>query len=254
MESALTVENLEKTYGEGTHALKGVSLEIPRGDFFALLGPNGAGKSTLIGVVSGLVTKTGGKVSIYDVDIDRAPELARTHIGLVPQSLNVNPFEKVIDIVVNQGGYYGVPRSVAIPRAEKILKDLGLFEKKDGKAQQLSGGMMRRLMIARALIHEPQFLVLDEPTAGVDVELRRGMWEYLQTLTAQGVTILLTTHYLEEAERLAKHVAIINKGAIIANGTLDEILAMHDESKHQGKIRGGKLEEVFIQLTQTENK
>jgi len=163
--------------------------------------------------------------------------------------VNFNPFEKPIDVVVNQAGYYGIPRHIALPRAEQLLKDLGLGEKMHGKGMELSGGMKRRLMIARALVQEPKLLILDEPTAGVDVELRRGMWEYLKTLTAKGVTILLTTHYLEEAEQLAKHVAIITKGKIAANGTLDEILALHDEKQHEGGYRAGKLEEVFIQLT-----
>ena len=254
-DTALVIKNLEKTYTgqagrSGTHALKGVSLEVPKGDFFALLGPNGAGKTTLIGIVTGLVTKTGWKVFVHDIDLDEASEKARAHIGVVPQNLNFDYFGKVIDIVVTQGGYYGIPRRVAIPRAEKILEDLGLYEKRNDAARTLSGGMQRRLLIARALIHSPQFLILDEPTAGVDVELRRSMWEYLTTLTKQGVTILLTTHYLEEAERLAKHVAIINKGEIIVNGTLDEVLSLHKEEETQGGYKGGKLEEVFIKLTQ----
>jgi len=256
-ELALTVKDLEKTYASqagrpGTHALHSVSLEIPKGDFFALLGPNGAGKTTLIGIVTGLVTKTGGKAWVHGIDLDESPEKARTHIGVVPQNLNFDYFGKVIDIVVTQGGYYGIPRSIAIPRAEKILKDLGLYEKRNDQARTLSGGMQRRLMIARALIHEPQFLILDEPTAGVDVELRRSMWEYLTELTKRGVTVLLTTHYLEEAERLARHVAIINKGEIIVNGTLEEVLAQHDPAAPAGAggYRGGKLEEVFIKLTQ----
>ena len=188
-------------------------------------------------------------VNVFGYDIDKAPEKAKAQIGLVGQEINFNPFEKPIDTVVNQGGYYGVPRSVALPRAKKLLEDLGLGEKMDKPGMTLSGGMKRRLMIARALIHKPRFLVLDEPTAGVDVELRRSMWEYLRGLTGEGVTILLTTHYLEEAEQLAKHVAIINKGQIVANGTMNEILALHDESAHAGGIRGGKLEEVFLQLT-----
>ncbi|HCR52731.1 TPA: ABC transporter [Candidatus Kaiserbacteria bacterium] len=257
-EPALVVNNLEKTYaGEsgraGTHALAGVSLTVEKGDFFALLGPNGAGKTTLIGIVTGLVNKTGGKVSVHGVDIDTAPEKARTYIGVVPQNMNLDYFGKVSDIVVNQAGYYGIPRSVAIPRAERIFKDLGLYEKRNDQARMLSGGMMRRLMIARALIHEPQFLILDEPTAGVDVELRRSMWEYLTGLTKAGVTILLTTHYLEEAERLANKVAIINKGEIIVNGTMAEVLTMHDSLTSPGAgesgYRGGKLEEIFLQLT-----
>ena len=246
---ALKIENLKKTYGNGVVALKGVSLEVPSGDFFALLGPNGAGKTTIIGITTGLVNKTSGTVNVFGYDIDKAPEKAKAQIGLVGQEINFNPFEKPIDTVVNQGGYYGVPRSVALPRAKKLLEDLGLGEKMDKPGMTLSGGMKRRLMIARALIHKPRFLVLDEPTAGVDVELRRSMWEYLRGLTGEGVTILLTTHYLEEAEQLAKHVAIINKGQIVANGTMNEILALHDESAHAGGIRGGKLEEVFLQLT-----
>lgn len=247
---ALKITDLKKKYSNGTEALKGVSLEIPAGDFFALLGPNGAGKTTIIGISTGLVNKTEGSVEVFGYDIDKEPELAKAQIGLVGQEINFYPFEKPIDIVVNQGGYYGVPRSEAIPRAEQLLKDLGLGEKMEVKAMELSGGMKRRLMIARALIHKPRFLVLDEPTAGVDVELRRGMWDYLRKLTSAGLTILLTTHYLEEAEQLAKHVAIINKGQIVKSGTMDEILALHDESGG-GKdgFRGGKLEEVFLKLT-----
>lgn len=247
---ALSIHNLKKTYGNGVVALKGVSLEVPEGDFFALLGPNGAGKTTIIGISTGLVNKTGGTVSVFGHDIDKEPEVAKTYIGLVGQEINFNPFEKPLDIVVNQGGYYGIPRSEALPRARQLLSDLGLGDKMDGNSMQLSGGMKRRLMIARALIHKPRFLILDEPTAGVDVELRRGMWDYLRELTAEGLTILLTTHYLEEAEQLAKHVAIINKGQIVANGTMQEVLAMHDEGGvvREG-YRGGKLEEVFLQLT-----
>ncbi len=224
MEPALAIDAVEKTYANGTRALGGVSMAVPPGDFFALLGPNGAGKTTLIGIITGLVTKTGGAVRVFGVDIDREPERARTFIGVVPQELNFNIFEKTIDIVVNQAGYYGIPRRVALPRAEKILQGLGLFEKRFDASRTLSGGMKRRLMIARALIHEPKLLILDEPTAGVDVELRRGMWEYLRSLTASGVTILLTTHYLEEAEQLCKDIAIINKGNIIASGTMRDIL------------------------------
>jgi len=250
-EPALTINNLTKTYASGTVALSGVSLTIPTGDFFALLGPNGAGKTTIIGIVTGLVNKTSGDIKVFGDDVTTSPEKAKTHIGLVGQEVNFNPFEKPFDIIVNQAGYYGIPRSIAIPRAEKLLKDLGLHEKKDQRAMTLSGGMKRRLMIARALVHEPKFLILDEPTAGVDVELRRSMWEYLKGLTAKGVTILLTTHYLEEAEQLCKHVAIINKGSIVASGTMSEILAMHDDNDPKdGAYRAGKLEEVFIKLTQ----
>lgn len=247
---ALQVTHLTKTYASGTHALKGVSLTVPAGDFFALLGPNGAGKSTLIGITAGLVNKTGGTVEVFGIDAEREPERSRTMIGLVPQEMNMDFFGKPIDILVNQAGYYGIPRSIALPRAEQILKDLGLYEKRLGRSMDLSGGMKRRLMIARGIIHEPKLLILDEPTAGVDVELRRSMWDYLKQLTAKGVTILLTTHYLEEAEQLAKHVAIINHGGIVASGTLEEVLALHDERAHEGGYRGGKLEEVFLQLTQ----
>ncbi|HVM58998.1 MAG TPA: ABC transporter ATP-binding protein [Candidatus Paceibacterota bacterium] len=250
MEPALDIQGLEKTYATGTRALNGVSLKIEQGDFFALLGPNGAGKTTIIGIVTGLVNKTGGKVRVYGTDIDEHPENARTHIGVVPQNLNLDYFGKVQDIIVNQAGYYGIPRSVAVPRAEQILKGLGLYEKRFDQARTLSGGMQRRLMVARALIHEPQFLILDEPTAGVDVELRRSMWEYLQELTKRGVTILLTTHYLEEAERLANKVAIISKGEIIVNDTMEKVLAMHDGGDRKDGYQGGRLEEVFIKLTQ----
>lgn len=244
---ALEITNLVKTYASGTEALKGVSLTVPQGDFFALLGPNGAGKTTLIGVTTGLVTKSGGTVKVFGIDIEKEPEKARMRVGVCGQEVNFDPWMKPLDIVVNQGGYYGIPRSVAIPRAKKILEDLGLGDKLDQIGFRLSGGMKRRLMIARALIHEPQFLILDEPTAGVDVELRRSMWDYLTSLTKKGVTILLTTHYLEEAERLAKHVAIINKGTIVANGTMEEILALHDGT--ESGYGGGKLEDVFVKLT-----
>ncbi len=247
-ESALTIKNLEKTYAGGTRALNGVSLDVPRGDFFALLGPNGAGKTTIIGIVTGLVSKTAGSVEVFDIDIEKEPEKARTMIGLCGQEVNFDPWMKPLDIVVNQAGYYGIPRSVAIPRAKQILTDLGLGDKLDQIGFRLSGGMKRRLMIARALIHEPQFLILDEPTAGVDVELRRSMWDYLTKLTEKGITILLTTHYLEEAERLAKHVAIINKGEIVASGTMAEILALHDGT--ESGYGGGKLEDIFVKLTQ----
>jgi ABC-2 type transport system ATP-binding protein len=248
--SALKIENLKKTYKNGVTALEGVSLDIPEGDFFALLGPNGAGKTTIIGITAGLVNKTSGSVSVFGHNIDSETELAKMQIGLVGQEINFNPFEKPINIVVNQAGYYGIPRSVAIPRAEKILTDLGLGDKMDKTAMSLSGGMKRRLMIARALINEPRFLILDEPTAGVDVELRRSMWEYLSGLSKKGLTILLTTHYLEEAEQLCKHVAIINKGEIVEQGTMEDVLTKHgsDESKKDG-FRGGRLEEVFLKLT-----
>lgn len=248
--SALKIENLTKTYATGTVALKGVSLEIPEGDFFALLGPNGAGKTTIIGITTGLVNKTSGTIAVFGHDIDKETELSKMQIGLVGQEVNFNPFEKTLNIVVNQAGYYGIPRSVAIPRAKKLLTDLGLADKMDQNAMTLSGGMKRRLMIARALVNEPKFLILDEPTAGVDVELRRGMWDYLTRLSTSGLTILLTTHYLEEAEQLCKHVAIINKGEIVANGTMEEVIRKHhDGSPAKDGYRGGRLEEVFLKLT-----
>jgi ABC-2 type transport system ATP-binding protein len=251
---ALKINDLTKTYGNGVQALRGVSLEIPQGDFFALLGPNGAGKTTIIGITCGLVNKTGGSIEVYGHDTDKEPELAKTFIGLVGQEINFNPFEKIIDVVINQGGYYGIPRKVALPRAEVLLTDLGLGEKMYSQGMQLSGGMKRRLMIARALIHKPKFLILDEPTAGVDVELRRGMWDYLRKLTSEGLTVLLTTHYLEEAEQLAKHVAIINKGQIVVNDTLEHVLGMHTSSGEASEgYRGSKLEEVFLSLIK-ENK
>lgn len=248
--AALTIDRLEKTYASGTVALKGVSLEVPEGDFFALLGPNGAGKTTIIGIVTGLVSKTGGKVSVFGHDIDREPERAKAQIGLVGQEINFNPFEKPIDIVLNQAGYYGIPRRIALPRARRLLEELGLGDKMDERSMTLSGGMKRRLMIARALVHEPRFLILDEPTAGVDVELRRGMWSFLRDLARSGVTILLTTHYLEEAERLCRQVAIINRGEIIVSGTMDYVLAMHDAAEAgNGDYTGSRLEEVFLRLT-----
>ena len=252
--NALSIKGLTKTYGNGVQALKEVSLTIPEGDFFALLGPNGAGKTTIIGITAGLVNKTGGTVEVFGHDIDKEPEVSKTFIGLVGQEINFNPFERILDTVVNQGGYYGIPRSIAIPRAKQLLIDVGLGEKIESNSMQLSGGMKRRLMIARALIHQPKFLILDEPTAGVDVEMRRGMWDYLRKLTSAGVTILLTTHYLEEAEQLAKHVAIINKGQIIVNDTIDKVLGMHtDEGTVKEGYQGSKLEEVFLSLIHESN-
>jgi len=226
---ALHITNLKKIYGNGTEALRGVSLAVARGDFFALLGPNGAGKSTLINIVCGLVNKTEGSVLIEGLSIDDNAPRAKLHVGVVPQEFNFGIFEKVIDIVVNQAGYYGIPRSKALPSAEKYLRLLGLWEKKDVQARELSGGMKRRLMIARALVHEPKLLILDEPTTGVDIELRRGMWEFLENLNASGVTIILTTHYLEEAEQLCRNVAIINGGVIVAEGAIKELLSNMDE-------------------------
>jgi len=227
---ALSIKDLKKVYAKdkkqpGTEALKGVSLEIKKGEFFGLLGPNGAGKTSIIGITSGLVVKTSGSVEVMGSAIDSDPVNAKKHIGLVPQEMNFDIFETPFNIVVNQAGYYGIPRKVAIPRAEQVLKDLGLWDKKDQASQKLSGGMKRRLLIARALIHEPKILLLDEPTAGVDVELRRGMWEYLKKLNDSGTTIVLTTHYLEEAEQLCSRIAIMNKGQIIEQGSVKELIS-----------------------------
>ena len=221
---ALEISNLKKTYENNVHALKGIDLKVKQGDFFALLGPNGAGKTTTIGVITSLVTKTGGKVSIFDQDVDRDFAKAKSFIGVVPQEFNFGVFEKVIDIVINQAGFYGIPKSVAIPRAEKYLKKLGLWDKRNTISRSLSGGMKRRLMIARALVHEPQMLILDEPTAGVDIELRRSTWSFLQELNESGVTIILTTHYLEEAEYLCNGIAIIDGGEIVENTTIKKLL------------------------------
>ena len=222
---SLKVAGLKKVYETGTVALKGIDLEIPSGEFFGLLGPNGAGKSTLISILAGLTIKTEGTVEIAGISVDVDADKTRTFIGLVPQEFNFNIFEKVVNIVTDQAGYYGITRSDARPRVEKILKQLGLWEKRNATAMELSGGMKRRLLIARALIHEPQILLLDEPTAGVDVELRRGMWDFLRELNTSGTTIILTTHYLEEVEILCKRVAIINKGQIIAEGGVKELIS-----------------------------
>ncbi|MBT4539480.1 ABC transporter ATP-binding protein [Candidatus Woesearchaeota archaeon] len=221
---ALEINDLEKTYKNGVKALNKVSFVVKEKDFFGLLGPNGAGKSTIIGIISGLVNKSHGQVKVFGIDIDKDFDEAKKMIGVVPQEFNFNMFAKVIDIVVDQAGYYGVPRKVAIVRAEKYLKQLGLWEKKDMVSRTLSGGMKRRLMIARGLVHEPKLLILDEPTAGVDVELRRGMWDFLTKLS-KNVTIILTTHYLEEAEMLCEHIAIINKGKLVENASKKNLLS-----------------------------
>lgn len=223
--NALCIKGLTKTYTGGTQALKGIDLEVQKGDFFALLGPNGAGKSTTIGIVSSLVNKTAGQVDVFEYSLDKQPVEAKSCIGLVPQEFNFNMFEPLIQIMLNQAGYYGVPRSVAKPRAEKYLKQLDLWDKRDSPARQLSGGMKRRLMIARALMHEPRILILDEPTAGVDIEIRRSMWSFLQEINQQGVTIILTTHYLEEAEMLCRNIAIIDQGIIVQNTSMKALLA-----------------------------
>lgn len=221
---ALAIEGLTKTYGNGFQALKGISLEVREGDFFALLGPNGAGKSTTIGIICSLVEKSAGSVRVHGVDIDVNFAAAKKFIGIVPQEFNFNMFEKVFDTVVTQAGYYGLPRPLAKERAEKYLRELGLWEKRDVPGRALSGGMKRRLMIARALVHEPRLLILDEPTAGVDIEMRRGMWDFLKKLNAAGTTIILTTHYLEEAEALCRNIAIINHGEIVENSSMKNLL------------------------------
>jgi ABC-2 type transport system ATP-binding protein len=221
---ALTIENLSKAYDNGFEALKGISFKVEQGDFFALLGPNGAGKSTTIGIICSLVAKSGGKVSVFDVDIDVNFPAAKRHIGIVPQEFNFNQFEKTLDIVVNQAGYYGLPPVLARERAEKYLRELGIWDQRNVQARLLSGGMKRRLMIARSLIHEPRLLILDEPSAGVDIEMRRSMWAFLKRINEQGTTIILTTHYLEEAEALCRHIAIINHGVIVENTSIKALL------------------------------
>ncbi len=228
---AITINNLRKVYSNGTEALKGVNLTIHEGEFFALLGPNGAGKTTLISIISGLTNKSGGEVRIFGKNIDSESEEAKSFIGVVPQEFNFEIFETVENVVLTQAGYYGLSRSLAKIAAEKYLKALGLWDKRNDKSMTLSGGMKRRLMIARALIHEPTILILDEPTAGVDIELRRGMWDFLKGLVSEKRTIILTTHYLEEAEQLAKRLAIINKGEIVESGTLKDLLSkLHEET------------------------
>ncbi|MFM5009178.1 ABC transporter ATP-binding protein [Aeromonas sp. R9-2] len=222
--NALEISGLKKTYQGGVEALKGIDLTVRQGDFFALLGPNGAGKSTTIGVISSLVNKSAGKVKVFGYDIDSDLEQAKAQLGLVPQEFNFSQFEKVIQIVTHQAGFYGVPKAEAKIRAEKYLRQLDLWEKRDVPARTLSGGMKRRLMIARALMHEPKLLILDEPTAGVDIEIRRSMWTFLKDLNEQGVTIILTTHYLEEAEMLCRNIGIIDKGRLIENTSMKNLL------------------------------
>ncbi len=222
---ALDIKGLKKTYAGGVQALKGVDLAVSQGDFFALLGPNGAGKSTSIGIIASLVNKTAGEVTVMGHSIDTDLTAAKSCIGLVPQEFNFNQFETLWQIMLNQAGYYGVPRSIARERAEIYLKQLDLWEKRDAPARELSGGMKRRLMIARALMHQPQILILDEPTAGVDIEIRRSMWRFLTEINQQGITIILTTHYLEEAESLCRNIAIIDKGQIVENTSMKALLA-----------------------------
>ena len=230
MTTALSIKQLKKSYANGLEALKGIDLTVNRGDFFALLGPNGAGKSTTIGVISSLVKKTSGTVEIFGHDIDVNFSAAKKELGVVPQEFNFSNFEKVYDIVVNQGGYYGLTRERCEAQAEKYLKVLGLWDKRDEASRYLSGGMKRRLMIARALVHEPRLLILDEPTAGVDIEMRRSMWAFLQDINKQGTTIILTTHYLEEAESLCRNIAIIDQGNIAENTSMKSLLSqLHKE-------------------------
>ena len=225
MSYALEIKNLKKTYENGFQALKGVDLSVEKGDFFALLGPNGAGKSTTIGILCSLVNKSSGSVKVMGHNIDTEFGMAKRLLGVVPQEFNFNQFEKAQNILVNTAGYHGIPRLEALPRIEHYLRRLGLWEKRDDPSRELSGGMKRRLLIARALVHQPDLLILDEPTAGVDIELRRGMWDFLTEINNQGTTIILTTHYLEEAEALCRNVSIINNGEIIANSSTRDLLA-----------------------------
>lgn len=228
---ALVIRDLRKTYSNDFHALKSINLKVEEGDFFALLGPNGAGKSTTIGIICSLIRKTSGTVSVFGKDLDNELEVVKSFIGLVPQEFNFNQFEPVVEIVVNQAGYYGINRPLAYQRAEMYLKQLGLWERRRSMARELSGGMKRRLMIARALIHEPRLLILDEPTAGVDIEIRRSMWNFLREINARGTTIILTTHYLEEAENLCRHIAIIDHGQIIEYSRMQTLLnRLHTET------------------------
>jgi len=225
---ALEVQDLRKTYKNGVEALKGVSLQVSEGDFFALLGPNGAGKSTLIGIVSSLVNASGGDALVFGTSVRKNRAEAMSYIGLVPQEINFNQFEKPLEIVVNQAGYYGIPRSTALERAERYLRQLQLWDKAEKPSRTLSGGMKRRLMIARAMVNEPRLLILDEPTAGVDIEIRRSMWEFIRDINAHGTTVILTTHYLEEAESLCRNIAIIDHGRIIENTDMRSLLASLD--------------------------
>jgi ABC-2 type transport system ATP-binding protein len=222
--NALSIRNLRKTYANGNEALKGINFNVAVGDFYALLGPNGAGKTTAIGIISSLVNKTAGEVEVFGHSIDRELEAAKQCIGLVPQELNINQWEKVGNIVLTQAGYYGLSGRLARDRTEKYLRALRLWDRRDDIARSLSGGMKRRLMIARALVHEPKLLILDEPTAGVDIEIRRSMWSFLREINAAGTTIILTTHYLEEAESLCRHVAIIDEGEIIEDAPMSRVL------------------------------
>ena len=225
---ALEINNLKKIYSGGTEALKGISLKVREGDFYALLGPNVAGKSSTIGIIGTLVTKTSGSVKIFNIDLDKNVALAKSMLGVVSQEINFSQFEKVIDIVTTQAGFYGIKKSIAKPKVEKMLKKLSLWDKRNDQARTLSGGYKRRLMIAKALIHEPKLLILDEPTAGVDIELRRDMWRFLKEINENGTTIILTTHYLEEAEQLCRNIGIIDQGEIIADTNMKDLLSRLD--------------------------
>jgi ABC-2 type transport system ATP-binding protein len=238
MTPALSLKNLRKVYNENFEALKGISLDVMPGDFFAVLGPNGAGKSTTIGIISSLVRKTGGTVEVFGKNIDTDFSAAKKHLGVVPQEFNFSMFEKVEDIVLQQAGYYGLPQSQALVQTEKYLKQLSLWDKRSTPARMLSGGMKRRLMIARALVHEPQLLILDEPTAGVDIELRRSMWDFLREINAAGTTIILTTHYLEEAESLCRNVAIIDRGTLVQNTSIKNLLQQLNKETFIFDVKG----------------
>ncbi len=240
MTKALEINGLKKVYANGVEALKGIDLTVEQGDFFALLGPNGAGKSTTIGIMTALVNKSAGQVKIFGYDLDTDLNHAKRKIGLVPQEFNFSVFETVQQIVVNQAGYYGIPRKQAMERSKEVLEQLGLWDKKDSQARMLSGGMKRRLMIARALMHNPKLLILDEPTAGVDIELRRSMWEFLTKLNEQGTTIVLTTHYLEEAESLCRNIAIIDKGGIVEDTSMKELLSRLDSETFVFDVKADK--------------
>ena len=232
MPSAISIKDLKKTYANGTQALKGVDLEVPEGDFFALLGANGAGKTTVIGILTSLVIKNSGKVSVFNYDIDVDHSKAKKFIGVVPQEFNFNMFEKVEDILCQQAGYFGIEWKTALKESEMLLKKLGLWEKRNDQSRTLSGGMKRRLLIARALVHRPKLLILDEPTAGVDVELRHGMWDYLRELNQGGTTILLTTHYLEEVEQMCRHAAIIKNGEIIKHDRVKNLVQIIEQETY----------------------
>lgn len=264
---ALTIEKLRKTFENGTQALKSVDLTVTEGDFFALLGQNGAGKSTLIGIVTSLINKSGGSVKVFNHDITKNPSAAKSCMGLVPQEFNFYQFEKVLNIVVNQAGYYGIPRKIAFARAEQYLTQLGLWHKRHDSARSLSGGMKRRLMIARSLVHEPRMLILDEPTAGVDIELRRSTWEFLRELNHNGTTIILTTHYLEEAETLCNSIAIIDKGMVLEQSSMKHLLKqlpyervvldltkpLTQQLPHLDNIKFELLDELTLELTISNN-